>query len=89
MESFLTFAGLALTSALSFSLALLLGWVTLACLLRLLPACAPVTHPAGQTVLPIREAAAVPSANRDHRRVRVVVTNARNHSGKVYAIRVA
>lgn len=92
MESFLTLAGLAMTSALSFCLALLFGWSALAGLLRLLPACAPAARitarPAVRNVTPIRESAnALTSAN--PRRVRVVVTDARNRSGKVYAIRTA
>src|ERR1700687_1420338 len=37
MENILTLAGLALTAAFSFSLALVLGWMALAGLLRLLP----------------------------------------------------
>jgi hypothetical protein len=93
MEDILRIAGLALTSALSFTLALLLGWSALAGLLRLLPASAPaekmLARPAIQNVMHIREAAAVPAASRGGQRVRVVVTNARNRSGKIYAVRTA
>ena len=88
MESFLTLAGLAMISALSFCLALLLGWSALGGLLRLLPAGGPVARTAVQNVRPIR-GAAIAHTRANARRVRVVVTDAKNRSGKIYAIRTA
>lgn len=85
MESILTFAGLALTTAFSFSLALLLGWTALAGLLRLLPAGAPVLR----NVTPIRAAARTAVKSGENRRARVVVSETKNRSGKMYTVRTA
>lgn len=79
MESFLTITGLALTTAFSFSLALLLAWVSLAGLLRLMPA----TSPGLQLVKPVAVAA------QRARRPRVVLTQAKSRSRAVYTVRVA
>jgi hypothetical protein len=83
MESILALTGLALTSAFSFGVALVLGWSALAGLLRLLPASAP----AMTKVTPIRHAGRLPAAPRVNQRARVVVTEARNRSGKMYTVR--
>ena len=81
MESILTITGLALTTTFSFSVALLFGWAALAGLLRLLPATAPglqVVKPAPLTV----------AAGRS-RRPRVILTQAKSRSRKLYTVRVA
>ena len=86
MENILTLAGLALTAAFSFSLALVLGWMALAGLLRLLPCGARQVENAE----PARAVATIPlAAARPPRRVRVVVAATRNRSGKVYTVRTA
>lgn len=81
MESILTVTGLALTTAFSFSVALLFGWATLAGLLRLQPATAPTLqaiklHPV--PVMAIRT-----------RRPRVVLVQAKSRSRTMYTVRVA
>jgi hypothetical protein len=81
MESLLTVTGLALTTAFSFSVALLFGWATLAGLLRLLPAAAP-----GLQIVP--PAPVMVAAGRI-RRPRVVLTQAKSRSRKMYTVRVA
>jgi hypothetical protein len=81
MESILTVTGLALTTAFSFSVALLFGWATLAGLLRLLPAAAPR--------LKIDTPAPVTVATGRIRRPRVILTQANSRSRKMYTIRVA
>lgn len=83
MENILTLAGLALTAAFSFSLAVLLGWATLAGLLRLLPVSATRFENAKRAAAPVSLASARP------RRVRVVVAAAKNRSGKIYSVRTA
>ena len=85
MESILALTGLALTSVFSFGAALLLGWMTLAGLLHLLPASAPGLR----IVPPVRtsaHAAVLPARNR---RARVIVTETKNRSGKMYTVRTA
>ena len=85
MENILTLAGLALTATFSFSLAVLLGWTTLAGLLRLLP----VSATRFENARPERAAAPVALASARPRRIRVVVAAAKNRSGKVYSVRTA
>jgi hypothetical protein len=81
MESILTVTGLALTTAFSFCVALLFGWATLAGLLRLLPAAAPD--------LQIIKPALVTVAAGRSRRPRVVLTQAKSCSRRMYTVRVA
>ena len=82
METILEISGLALTTAVSFTVAWLLGWMALAGLVRLLPASTP-------RVQPVALAQRVPAASRGCRRARVVVSEARNRSRKMYTVRVA
>lgn len=85
MESILALTGLALTTAFSFCVALLLGWTALAALLHLLPASVPTMR----SVTPIRVAAQMAVKPGGNQRARVVVTEARNRSGKMYTVRTA
>ena len=85
METILEISGLALTTAVSFTVAWLLGWMALAGLVRLLPASTPCVR----LVQPVALAQRVPAASRGCRRARVVVSEARNRSRKMYTVRVA
>jgi hypothetical protein len=91
MENILTLAGLTATAVFSFSLALLLGWMALAGLLRLLPGNARQVKNAepARAAATIPLAASIPLAVIRPRRVRVVVAATRNRSGKVYTVRTA
>ncbi len=85
METILEISGLAVTTAVSFTVAWLLGWMALAGLVRLLPASAPRIESATRVALPAR----VSAASRGSRRPRVVVSEARGRSRKMYTVRVA
>ena len=85
MESILALTGLALTSAFSFGVALLLGWMTLAGLLHLLPA----STPGLRIVPPVRTSAHVAALPARNRRARVIVTETKNRSRKMYTVRTA
>lgn len=85
MQTILEISGLALTTAVSFTLAWLLGWMALAGLVRLLPASAPRVEGAPPVALAPRMIA----ASRGSRRARVVVSEARSRSRKMYTVRVA
>jgi hypothetical protein len=85
MESILTVTGFALTAAASFSLALFLGWLTLAGFLRLLPAGAPVLR----LVAPVRTTARIAASSGSRRRARVLISETRSRSGKRYTVRTA
>lgn len=81
MDGILILTGLALTTAFSFSVALLLGWAMLAGLLRLLPASTPR--------LPFVSPAPLAATATRARRPRVVVTQMDATSRKRYTVRVA